>query len=52
MGFDHEKYVRLRSGILYTLNKLSDDGHCYATRDLLQRLSGEMAWNPKGETLI
>ncbi len=35
LGFDHERYVRLRSGILYTLNKLSDDGHCYATWDQL-----------------
>ena len=35
LGFDHEKYVRLRSGMLYTLNKLSDEGHCYATREQL-----------------
>ncbi len=35
MGFGHERYARLRSGIMYTLNKLSDDGHCYATRDML-----------------
>ena len=35
MGFEKEKYVRLRSGILYTLNKLSEEGHCYATRDML-----------------
>ena len=42
MGFDHEKYVRLRSGILYTLNKLSDDGHCYATRDMLMKTGTEL----------
>ena len=42
MGFDHEKYVRLRSGILYTLNKLSDDGHCYATRDMLMKTGAEL----------
>jgi len=35
MGFGHEKYARLRSGILYTLNRLSDEGHCYATREIL-----------------
>ena len=28
-----EKY--LRSGLIYTLNKLSEDGHCYATREQL-----------------
>ncbi len=42
MGFDHEKYVRLRSGILYTLNKLSEDGHCYATRDMLLKTGSEL----------
>ncbi len=35
LGFDHEKYVRLRSGMLYTLNRLSEEGHCYATREQL-----------------
>ena len=29
LGFEKDKYVRLRSGLLYTLNKLSEDGHCY-----------------------
>ncbi|MBP3900294.1 MAG: ATP-dependent RecD-like DNA helicase, partial [Blautia sp.] len=42
MGFDHEKYVRLRSGILYTLNKLSEEGHCYATRDMLLKKGSEL----------
>jgi len=35
MGFDKESFVRCRSGILYTLNELADEGHCYATRDQL-----------------
>lgn len=35
MGFGHDKYVRLRSGLIYTLNRLADDGHCYATRSML-----------------
>ena len=35
MGFEHEKYVRLRSGLLYALNRLSDEGHCYAEREQL-----------------
>ena len=33
MGFDKEKFARLRSGLLYTLNKLSEEGHCYGTRE-------------------
>lgn len=30
-----DSYVRTRSGIIYTLNQLCDDGHCYARRDQL-----------------
>ena len=35
LGIGKEKFVRLRSGILYTLNKLSEEGHCYALREQL-----------------
>ena len=42
MGFGHEKYVRLRSGLIYTLNRLADDGHCFATRDMLLRSASEL----------
>lgn len=35
LGFDHDCYPRLRGGIMYTLNRLSEDGHCYATREQL-----------------
>ena len=42
MGFDHEKYVRLRSGLMYTLNRLSDDGHCYATREMLVKAAVDL----------
>jgi exodeoxyribonuclease V alpha subunit len=31
LGFDANSYERCRSGIIYILNELSDDGHCYAT---------------------
>ena len=30
LGFEKDKFVRLRSGLMYTLNKLAEDGHCYA----------------------
>ncbi len=33
MGFGEEKYARLRSGIMYALNQLADEGHCYGTRE-------------------
>ena len=42
MGFGKEKFERLRSGILYTLNRLSEDGHCYATREQLVNTGAEL----------
>ncbi len=35
LGIGKERFVRLRSGLLYTLNKLSEEGHCYALREQL-----------------
>ena len=42
MGFDKEKFARLRSGLLYTLNKLSEEGHCYGTREQLIKTGTEL----------
>ena len=42
LGFDQTKPVRLRSGLLYTINKLSEEGHCYATRELLLKAGAEL----------
>ena len=35
LGFGKESYVRLRSGIMYTLSELADQGHVYAVREQL-----------------
>ena len=35
LGFEKEKYARLRSGLIYALNRLADEGHCYAERGQL-----------------
>ena len=35
LGFEKDRYARLRSGLIYTLNKLAEDGHCYAEREHL-----------------
>ncbi|HOJ09127.1 MAG TPA: ATP-dependent RecD-like DNA helicase [Clostridiales bacterium] len=35
LGFDKNSYERCRSGIIYVLNELSNDGHCYAKREQL-----------------
>lgn len=42
MGFDKGKFVRLRSGIFYTLNKLVENGHCYANRRQLIEKAKEL----------
>lgn len=35
LGFDKESYVRCRSGLMYTLNELADEGHTFAQREQL-----------------
>ena len=42
MGIEKDRFIRLRSGILYTLNKLSENGHCYAEREQLVRAAVEL----------
>lgn len=33
LGFNRESYVRLRSGLMYTLSSLAEEGHVYADQD-------------------
>jgi exodeoxyribonuclease V alpha subunit len=35
LGFGKEAYVRLRSGVMYTLSELADEGHVFAAREQL-----------------
>ena len=42
LGFGHDRYERLRSGILYTLNRLADSGHCFATKEQLLESAAEL----------
>lgn len=42
LGFDKECYPRMRAGLAYTLGKLSNDGHCYSTREQLLRTGEEL----------
>lgn len=42
MGFGQERYARLRSGVMYTLNKLSELGHCYAFREQLETSAADL----------
>lgn len=35
LGFDKNSYARCRSGILYVLNELANEGHCFAGQEQL-----------------
>ena len=42
LGFEKEAFVRLRSGIMYTLSNLADQGHVYATKEQLIKTAAEL----------
>lgn len=42
MGYGKDDPRRVRSGILYTLGQLADEGHCFATGEQLLRTSAEL----------
>ncbi len=42
LGFEKEEFVRLRSGLMYTLNKLAEEGHCYAVREQLAETGAKL----------
>lgn len=42
LGFGKETYVRLRSGIMYTLSSLADEGHVYAVQEQLVQKASEL----------
>lgn len=42
LGFEKEAFVRLRSGLMYTLSALADDGHVYALKNQLVKKAAEL----------
>ncbi len=50
MGYEKEAPRRCRSGILYTLGQLSDEGHVYAGEEQLVKTAGQLL--EAGETAI
>ncbi|MGN1313858.1 MAG: ATP-dependent RecD-like DNA helicase [Lachnospiraceae bacterium] len=42
LGFEKNSFVRLRSGIMYTLSELSNDGHVYAEKKQLIKAASEL----------
>ncbi|QNB45638.1 ATP-dependent RecD-like DNA helicase [Thermanaerosceptrum fracticalcis] len=54
LGFERNSFERCRSGIIYVLNELANEGHCYATREQLLNEAEKMLELEKpliGETL-
>ncbi|MFI3213426.1 MAG: ATP-dependent RecD-like DNA helicase [Eubacteriales bacterium] len=51
LGFGKESYVRLRSGLMYTLSELSNDGHVYARKEQLIE-TAEQLLEASSETII
>ena len=47
LGFEKDAYARLRGGLMYTLNRLAEDGHCYALREQLTETGSELLEVPK-----
>ena len=41
---EKDRFIRLRSGILYALNKLAENGHCFAVRDQLITKKRKNCW--------
>ena len=42
LGFAPDSYERCRAGIIYILNQIANDGHCYATKEELVKLGQEI----------
>ena len=42
LGFAKESFVRLRSGLMYTLSELSNDGHVYAEKEQMIKAASEL----------
>jgi len=50
LGVAKDAAVRLRSGLLYTLNKLAEDGHCFAVSEQLFKAAADLL-ESQGEKL-
>lgn len=42
LGIEKEAFIRLRSGIMYTLSELADQGHVYAEKEQLIKKAAEL----------
>lgn len=42
IDFGSDRFYRIRSGIMFTLNRIAEDGHCFTDRDQLIKKSSEL----------
>ena len=42
LGFEQNSYVRCRAGLIYVLNQVANEGHCFAFREQLLQEAVEM----------
>lgn len=42
LGVEKNAFVRLRSGIMYTLSRMADEGHAYAKKEQLEKKAAEL----------
>ncbi len=52
LGFDKESFQRLRSGVMYTLSELSNEGHVFAERMQLTEKAAELLEAPEDKVFI
>ncbi|MCI8506263.1 MAG: ATP-dependent RecD-like DNA helicase [Lachnospiraceae bacterium] len=52
LGFGKESFVRLRSGIMYTLSRLADEGHVYGERGQLVKKAAELLEADEGPIVM
>ncbi len=52
MGMEKDRFVRLRCGLAYSLNRLADEGHCYALREQLTETAVKLLEVEEGEISI
>ena len=52
LGFGRETYVRLRSGIMYTLSELADEGNVFARREQLTQKAAALLEAEEGRIVM
>jgi len=52
LHIDKESYIRCRTGVLYTLNRISNNGHCFSNIDQIVEMGSKLLDIEKGKLAI